>query len=99
MPTRHSVALGDIFDSFVNASFITERVYETEDGSIEYYKNGRLHNEKGPAVIKKDGKQEYWLNGRQVTEKDVIGVRKKYTIELYDDEKVAIEKYLGRKLA
>lgn len=45
----------------------------TDSEKTETYKNGRLHNETGPAVVYKDKSKgsEYWLNGRQVTKEDV----------------------------
>jgi hypothetical protein len=31
-------------------------------GHREWYKNGKLHRENGPAVIYEDSETEYWLN-------------------------------------
>lgn len=91
-----------LFDAFFNEAFrdslLTTHYKDEVNGDTEYFKNGRLHNDKGPAVIKKDGTKEYWLNGRQVTEDAVLGKRKTYKIELFKDEKEAIERFLGRKL-
>lgn len=45
---------------------------ECIDGHREYWKNGKLHNEKGPAVftIREDENgnvyEEYWLEGEQI---------------------------------
>ena len=36
---------------------------EWEDGRIEWFENGKLHNENGYAVLTSDGDEEYWLNG------------------------------------
>ena len=36
--------------------------YETETGHTEYFKNGFLHREKGPAVITDWGDWEEWWN-------------------------------------
>lgn len=32
---------------------------------VEYYKNGKLHREDGPAVIYNNGRKEWWVNGRR----------------------------------
>jgi|ERR1700691_1465789 len=40
-------------------------IVEDWDGSIEYYLNGKLHREVGPAVINSDGTIEYYLNGKR----------------------------------
>lgn len=55
---------------------------EIDNGEvIETYHNGRLHNEKGPAVSYKDKSKhnlnEYWLNGRKVTKDEVDAYREK----------------------
>ena len=34
------------------------------DGRQEWYLNGKLHREDGPAVIYPNGRQEWWLNGK-----------------------------------
>jgi hypothetical protein len=34
------------------------------DGTQQWWQNGRLHREDGPAVIFPDGTQEWWLNGK-----------------------------------
>jgi hypothetical protein len=34
------------------------------DGRQEWYLNGKLHREDGPAIIHPDGTQEWWLNGK-----------------------------------
>ena len=33
------------------------------DGGVEYYKNGVLHREDGPALIKENGDKEWYFNG------------------------------------
>ena len=44
----------------------------TDDGvTLTYYKNGIVHNDKGPAIKHRDGKVEYWLNGKQTTKETV----------------------------
>jgi hypothetical protein len=49
----------------------------------EYFKNGKLHREDGPAVIWNDGKKqsEYWLEGRQVDKKEVENYQQKLADE------------------
>jgi hypothetical protein len=36
------------------------------NGSLLWYKNGRLHREGGPAVIRRDGSIGWFRNGRRV---------------------------------
>jgi len=38
-------------------------VRTTYDGDKEWYYNGKLHRENGPAVEYADGDKEWWLNG------------------------------------
>lgn len=49
-----------------------------ENGTIRYYKDGKLHREDGPAVIWTNGDKWYYLNGKQMTKEQyttyVIGV-------------------------
>jgi hypothetical protein len=41
---------------------------ECDDSHMEFYKNGQLHREAGPAVLSNYGKlKEYWRNGRRVS--------------------------------
>ena len=35
--------------------------HSTNDGSIEWRLNGKLHNAEGPAVITSDGTEEWWF--------------------------------------
>jgi len=35
----------------------------SDDGTIRYFVNGKLHNIDGPAVIKKDGTEQYFIEG------------------------------------
>jgi len=35
-----------------------------EEGTIEYFKNGKYHRENGPAIIWPNGDKEWYLNGR-----------------------------------
>ena len=41
----------------------TVKVYE--DGGQDWFLNGNLHREDGPAVIWATGTQEWWLNGKR----------------------------------
>lgn len=36
-----------------------------ENGTEEFYTNGKLHKEDGPALIHEDGSREYWINGQR----------------------------------
>ena len=36
---------------------------------FEWYKNGKLHNDNGPAIIRKDDVVEWWINGKKHSEK------------------------------
>jgi hypothetical protein len=40
------------------------------DGSQEWYKDGKVHREDGPAVIETDGYQYWYLNGREYTKEE-----------------------------
>jgi len=45
-------------------------------GTKEWYLNGKLHRESGPARIWENGDHEWYLNGNQYTEsewKDAVG--------------------------
>ena len=36
------------------------------DGTKEWYLNGKLHREDGPAIERADGTKEWWLNGKEI---------------------------------
>ncbi len=38
-------------------------IVEYSDGSKEWYKDGKLHREDGPACEYTNGIKEYWING------------------------------------
>ena len=38
-------------------------MFKYSDGGVEYYKNGQLHRDDGPAVVYTDGRVEYFKNG------------------------------------
>ncbi len=41
---------------------------ECADSHMEFYKNGKLHREEGPAVVSDYGKvKEFWKNGHRVS--------------------------------
>ncbi len=40
------------------------------DGCQEWYKDGKVHREDGPAVIETDGYQYWYLNGREYTKEE-----------------------------
>ena len=56
--------------------------YETETGHTEYFKNGFLHREKGPAVITDWGDWEEWWN-----EGELIFIRARGTFKTEIEKK------------
>ena len=44
---------------------LTPTKYVRIDGTIEYYQNGRLHRENGPAVERYDGAKFWYINGER----------------------------------
>ena len=40
------------------------------NGAKEWYLNGKLHREDGPAIEWGDGKRWWYLNGKRLTEKE-----------------------------
>ena len=38
-----------------------------KDGTSVWYGHGKIHNDKGPAVIDSTGHKTWWLNGKQVS--------------------------------
>jgi hypothetical protein len=100
----------DVYSKRVNGELLVyvndQLVKRTlKDGTVEWYKSGRLHNESGPAVQSKAG-DEYWLNGRQVSKDEVEKYKQKledekkidYKLSLTKAEREKIESALGRKL-
>lgn len=52
------------FDEVKNLSIENDTIkIEYIDGLVEYRKNGKLHNENGPAVLLSYGTMEWWQNG------------------------------------
>lgn len=58
-----------------------------KDGSKYYFKNGRLHNPFGPAVVKSNGINEWWFEGQIINDRDQKVTRtyynKKYGLEIW----------------
>ena len=48
---------------FKDTNLPLDGIYEEEIGTI-YYKNGKNHNENGPAYIGKSGYKQYLINGK-----------------------------------
>ena len=59
--------------------------------STNWYLNGQLHREDGPAVEYTDGHKSWWLNGFLVTEIEVMEPVKQLTV-------AEIEVLLGHKI-
>ncbi len=57
----------------------TVRVYT--DGYKEWFLNGKLHREDGPAVEWADGDKAWFLNGEEVTEEEVMNPAEEMTME------------------
>ena len=36
------------------------------DGTKEWYQNGQLHRDDGPAIVRPDGTEEWWQDGREI---------------------------------
>lgn len=51
-------------------SFVFTGCKEYEDGTKLWLKEGKYHNESGPAKIWPDGSVEYWLNHYPVTKEE-----------------------------
>ena len=43
------------------------KCFKSQDGTLRYMKDGKLHNWEGPAVVHPDGKEEYFINGLSYT--------------------------------
>jgi len=41
-------------------------IVRAADGRKEWWKDGVLHREDGPAVVWADGTQEWWVNGKGI---------------------------------
>ena len=68
------------------------RATYTDDGEkITYYLDGKVHNEKSPAVEwyrgKNKGKVEYWLEGKEVTKEAVDKLREEEEVAVWVEGK------------
>lgn len=71
------------FKSFFNEIY---RYKDVTDNVEKYVKDGMLHREDGPAVIRKDGDkkiEEYWLFGEKLTKREW-----ELKVEQINDEKL-----------
>ncbi len=50
------------------------------NGGQDWFLNGQLHREDGPACVWANGSQEWWLNGKRVTEEQVMQPIKELTV-------------------
>jgi hypothetical protein len=57
----------------------TVKVYP--DGDKEWWLNGKLHREDGPAFEDSDGYKAWWLNGKRLTEQQHKAATSKPTCE------------------
>ena len=57
--------LDDDCFKFKNTNLLLNGKFVDEFGTIRYYKDGKLHNENGPAYIRKDGYKAYWINRKR----------------------------------
>jgi hypothetical protein len=82
----------------------TPEVAHYDDGSTRHYLNGMLHNENGPAIVRKEGKntvEEYFLHGERLSKSDwehrTASIRDNQEHEIVVDGKV--HRVKGKKLA
>jgi hypothetical protein len=50
------------------SDYIQYQVRVYSDGHKEWWLNGELHREDGPAIERPNGSNYWWLNGEQLTE-------------------------------
>ena len=72
-----------------------EKLHRTEgpavmhnNGSIEYWNHGQLHNIDGPAIETKIGKKVYYLFGRRLTEEKWLSAKQKYFLDKQPENSV-----------
>ena len=70
----------------------TVKVYP--DGDKEWYLNGKLHREDGPAREWADGDKSWYLNGKRVTEEE----HKRMTSKVVEMTMEEINKALGKQV-
>ena len=75
-------------------SFITYEVEVYENGTKEWYLNGKLHREDGPAIEYPSGNKLWWLNDVQYTEEE-FNRKMSPAIEMTVAE---VEEALGKKV-
>lgn len=51
-----------------------------DNGCVEYWNNGLLHNASGPAIETLAGKQVYYLFGRRLVYRKWIELKKRYSL-------------------
>ncbi len=82
---------------------IEYKVKVYEDGSKEWFLNGQLHREDGPAIERADGDKFWWLNGQRHREdgpavENADGSKKWYLNDkLHREDGAAIELASGTK--
>ena len=70
----------------------TVKVYP--NGDKEWFLNGKLHREDGPAVEYADGHKSWYLNGKEVTEEE----HKRLTSKVVEMTLEEINKALGKQV-
>jgi hypothetical protein len=51
------------------------------NGSVEYWRQGQLHNISGPAIETSRGKKVYYLYGRRLTHENWLLFKHKYSLD------------------
>jgi len=69
-------------------NYKTQEVRTYDNGTVEWYQNGKLHRTDGPAIIYSDGYQEWYLNGKQHREDGPAVVYSNGYQEWYQDDKL-----------
>ena len=75
-------------------SYITYEVIVYENGTKEWYLNGKLHREDGPAIEYPSGNKLWWLNHVKYTEEE-FNRKMSPAIEMTVAE---VEEALGKKV-
>ena len=75
-------------------SYITYKVEVYENGTKEWYLNGKLHREDGPAIEYPSGNKLWWLNHVKYTEEE-FNRKMSPAIEMTVAE---VEEALGKKV-
>lgn len=89
--TRAHVSYGDTFldtEFRVAHSFDDRHAVKTYDGTLGWFRNGKLHHENDkPAIIQADGTLEWFMNGQRYREDD------KPLVVLKDGTKIWLDNY------